>query len=648
MELSLWENIGRLRREKGMTQERLAEALGVSFAAVSKWERCAATPELRQIARMADLFGVSVDALIGYRPGDNSRDALVDRLKKSLHAGGSQQALDDAEDALRRYPNCFEVVYYSAANYRVMGMRSGSAVFLEKALALFRHACRLMDQNTDPALSETSLHRDMANLLIALDKPRQGVELLCAHNPCQLNHPLIGQTLASACGDPEGALPYLSAALLDLSVSQMQIAIGYINVYIKAGDFQNALSLLDWALAFYPGLRKGEESGCLDKVESALWTIRAHVLLQLGQARDAEGSLRQAAAIARRFDAAPRYEATSLRFVAEDTAASVIDDLGQTAMDGVGKTVSDLADDALSALWGPSGMKDRRSSYRARFYDGNRLCFSLAALSSILTAALNLLIAWVLQQMIDTVSGVPGSLGLPVLALLITGVLALVAAVKSLQYVSKPRFLQKAMTQYKNFAFARLTQKSAAVFRGEDTSGYLSAFSHDTASVETGYLETQFDLIANAVTFVGALLMMLSYSPAMTVISCVFFLLPIGASLLTGGRLEKAEREVSDRNGAFTAALKDCLSGFSVMKSFQAEDAIFFLFSRRNQEAEQAKRQKRQLVILIGALAGMAGVIAQLGTFWAGAWLALTDWGITPGVLIIFIDLTANMIGPMQ
>ena len=59
--------------------------------------------------------------------------------------------------------------------------------------------------------------------------------------------------------------------------------------------------------------------------------------------------------------------------------------------------------------------------------------------------------------MIDTVSGVPGSLGLPVLALLITGVLALVAAVKGRQYVSNPRFLQKAMTQYKNFAFARLT-----------------------------------------------------------------------------------------------------------------------------------------------------------------------------------------------
>lgn len=66
MKLLLSENIARLRRERSMTQEQLAEALGVSFAAVSKWERGAATPELNLIAEMADLFEVSMDALIGY------------------------------------------------------------------------------------------------------------------------------------------------------------------------------------------------------------------------------------------------------------------------------------------------------------------------------------------------------------------------------------------------------------------------------------------------------------------------------------------------------------------------------------------------------------------------------------------------------
>lgn len=50
MKLSLASNISKLRKECSMTQEQLAEALGVTFAAVSKWERGAAAPKLNLIA----------------------------------------------------------------------------------------------------------------------------------------------------------------------------------------------------------------------------------------------------------------------------------------------------------------------------------------------------------------------------------------------------------------------------------------------------------------------------------------------------------------------------------------------------------------------------------------------------------------------
>ena len=56
-----------------MTQEQLAEALGVTFAAVSKWERGVTTPEPCYIVEMADLFETSVDALLGYQYRNNNR-----------------------------------------------------------------------------------------------------------------------------------------------------------------------------------------------------------------------------------------------------------------------------------------------------------------------------------------------------------------------------------------------------------------------------------------------------------------------------------------------------------------------------------------------------------------------------------------------
>ena len=61
-------------------------------------------------------------------------------------------------------------------------------------------------------------------------------------------------------------------------------------------------------------------------------------------------------------------------------------------------------------------LKAERKKYTAQFYKKNHATFIIALLSTLLTAALNLWIAWVLQQMIDTVSGVPGSLKLSVLA----------------------------------------------------------------------------------------------------------------------------------------------------------------------------------------------------------------------------------------
>ena len=290
----------------------------------------------------------------------------------------------------------------------------------------------------------------------------------------------------------------------------------------------------------------------------------------------------------------------------------------------------------------------RRHEFTRQFYRGNHIAFLIAMLSTLLTGALNLLIAWALQQMIDTVSGIPNALKLSTLALLIAGIIILIIIFKAMSYVSMPRFMKKAMTQYKDYAFQKLTQKNISSFNSENTSNYLSAFSNDAATIENNYLDKLFSLSINAILFVGSLAMMIAYNPIMTAIACAFFVLPIGVVFIAGNRMEKAERKVSDMNGEFVATLKDSLSGFSVMKSFKAEAVILSLFGKHNLKAEYAKCEKRKISTIIGALAGIAGVTAQLGTFLVGALLAMTELDITPGVLLIFIDLTAHVINPIR
>ena len=54
--------IARKRREKNLTQEQLAEALGVTAGAVYKWESRLSLPELPMLVQLADFFDTSVDA----------------------------------------------------------------------------------------------------------------------------------------------------------------------------------------------------------------------------------------------------------------------------------------------------------------------------------------------------------------------------------------------------------------------------------------------------------------------------------------------------------------------------------------------------------------------------------------------------------
>ena len=273
--------------------------------------------------------------------------------------------------------------------------------------------------------------------------------------------------------------------------------------------------------------------------------------------------------------------------------------------------------------------------------------FALAVFAALTGGTLNLIVTWLMQQLIDAASGLPGALPLGQLAWITGGFILLCAALMLLKYASEPRFIEKAMRQYKDFAFQKLTEKSISSFRAESTAAYLSALTNDAASIEADDLSQLLSVITKAVTFFGALAMMLWYSPLMTAIAAGVTVLPLIASLLTGGQLQAAEKRVSDQNRDFTAALSDCLGGFSVVKTFRAEKEIFRLFAESNRALEQEKFSRRRLKALVGMIGATTGIIAQLGVFLAGAYLALTGKGLTAGAVILFVNLMNFMIGPV-
>ncbi|HIR51610.1 MAG TPA: helix-turn-helix transcriptional regulator [Candidatus Avoscillospira avicola] len=70
--MTLGNRLQRLRQRQGLSQDALAEKLGVSRQAVSKWERDEAVPEVEKLLRLSELYGVSLDELV---KGDATQSA---------------------------------------------------------------------------------------------------------------------------------------------------------------------------------------------------------------------------------------------------------------------------------------------------------------------------------------------------------------------------------------------------------------------------------------------------------------------------------------------------------------------------------------------------------------------------------------------
>jgi len=105
--LYIAENLKTLRKQKEWTQEEAAEAIGVSPQSVSKWERGDTYPDITLLPALANLYSVSLDALIGMdRINDaQARAAIFRDGRAHLYQGENHAAEKVYTDALKTFPN---------------------------------------------------------------------------------------------------------------------------------------------------------------------------------------------------------------------------------------------------------------------------------------------------------------------------------------------------------------------------------------------------------------------------------------------------------------------------------------------------------------------------------------------------------------
>jgi len=106
------ENIKKLRRSADITQDKLAEFIGVTPQTVSKWERAETYPDIETLPTIANYFGVTIDELLG---NDRIRteeaiDELIREIREIARLGDEEKAFNMAQEGYKRYPYSYKMM----------------------------------------------------------------------------------------------------------------------------------------------------------------------------------------------------------------------------------------------------------------------------------------------------------------------------------------------------------------------------------------------------------------------------------------------------------------------------------------------------------------------------------------------------------
>ena len=277
----------------------------------------------------------------------------------------------------------------------------------------------------------------------------------------------------------------------------------------------------------------------------------------------------------------------------------------------------------------------------------SKFWLTVAIISMVVLSVYNLVVSWLLQKIIDIAAGSDKTpLSFIAVVAVVTFVIFIIAYF--IYRKARPKFIQTAMSQYKASAFEKIFSKKIGAMSGENTGKLISALTNDMRSVEDYYLDSILTVVDISVSFVGALIMMIWYSPILTLVAVLLSVLPIIVSLPPAKKLAEAEKKLSEGNAGYVEIIKDILSGFPIIKSFRAEKEIQKRFEADNDKIENIKYKRRYAEENVNLLSTAASVIMRLGVFIVGAYMAISGKGITPGIVLVFLQLVSFVISPIE
>jgi len=168
------------RKEKGITQDELANYIGVSKASVSKWETEQNYPDVTFLPMLASYFNISIDDLIDYKPQMTKEDIhkLYRRLSSDFTSKSFETVMDDCRQIVKKHYSCFPLLLQMGIlminHAELLKDPQKSASLIEEAKTLF---IRVKEESDDVSLTKQALYMEALCSLASRD-PNTALELL--------------------------------------------------------------------------------------------------------------------------------------------------------------------------------------------------------------------------------------------------------------------------------------------------------------------------------------------------------------------------------------------------------------------------------------------------------------------------------------
>lgn len=195
-ELNIAKTLILKRKEKGITQDELANYIGISKASVSKWETGQSYPDITFLPQLATYFNITVDELICYEPQMIKEDInkLYQRLCKDFTVKPFDEVMDEIRETIKKYYSCFPLIYQMGVliiNHYDLVDEEKRELLISEALEIF---IRIRETSDDIEICRQSKGME-ATCYILLNQPIEVIDLFQ-----DSNFPMVNESILLAQG----------------------------------------------------------------------------------------------------------------------------------------------------------------------------------------------------------------------------------------------------------------------------------------------------------------------------------------------------------------------------------------------------------------------------------------------------------------